>query len=116
MISLKNVYKEYSHKKNTTTALNNISLDLPDKGLIFITGKSGSGKTTLLNILGCLTNPTKGSIYIDNKNVTKLKENKLTKLRNKYIGFVFQDFNLLEDLNVYDNIAVSSFKQNLYQI
>lgn len=108
MIEFKDVTKIYKAKKNKDVlAIDNISFKLPDKGLIFLLGKSGSGKSTLLNILGTLDSPTKGNIFINNKDITKFKAKELTSYRSNHIGFIFQEYNLLEDLNVYDNISLS---------
>ena len=108
MIEFKEITKIYKvNKKTKKVALNDISLFLPDKGMLFITGKSGSGKSTLLNLLGCLDTPTSGSILLNGKDISKLKGRLLTIYRNTFVGFIFQDFNLLEDLNVYDNVAIA---------
>ncbi len=108
MIKLANVTKIYNPKKgNKTKALDNISLEFPSKGIYFIIGKSGSGKSTLLNILGSLDNPTSGTITVNGQNITAFNEKELTSYRSSHIGFIFQEFNLLEDLNVYDNISLT---------
>ncbi len=109
MIRFNDVSKEYKSKRGQITkALTNINFTLQDKGLIFIIGKSGSGKSTLLNILGGLDNKTTGKIYIDNKDIDNFKEKDFDNYRNTYIGFIFQDFNLLEEYNVFDNIMISA--------
>ena len=108
MLEFKNVTKIYSPKKGTKkVALDNISFLLPTNGLIFLLGKSGSGKTTLLNLLGTLDKPTNGDIIVNDKNISNFKEKELTSYRSTHIGFIFQEFNLLEDLNIYDNIDIS---------
>ncbi len=108
MIKLENVTKVYSSKKGEDVkALNNISITFPNRGLYFIIGKSGSGKSTLLNILGTLDIPTSGTITINGQNITSFNERELTSYRSRHIGFIFQEFNLLDDLNVYDNIGLS---------
>ncbi|MEG2792846.1 MAG: ABC transporter ATP-binding protein/permease [Bacilli bacterium] len=107
MIELKNVTKEYIGKSNNVVALKDISFVLPNNGLVFITGKSGCGKSTLLNTIGALDKISSGDIIIDNKSISKFKEKELDEYRNKYIGFIFQDFNLLLDYNVETNIKMS---------
>lgn len=108
MIEIKKIIKIYkSKKKNNHKALDNINLTLPDNGLVFIIGKSGSGKSTLLNLLGGLDNTTSGSIFVDGNEITKYKENELANYRNNHIGFIFQDYHLLDELTVYENIVLS---------
>ncbi|WP_341266796.1 ABC transporter ATP-binding protein [Candidatus Phytoplasma fraxini] len=108
MLNLVNLSKHYILKKGLRHAvLKNISLDLPDKGLVFLLGKSGSGKTTLLNLLGCIDNLDEGDILINNNSVRKFKNVDYDNYRNGNIGFIFQDYNLLSDLTVAQNIALS---------
>lgn len=108
MFTLKNVTKIYkSKKKNDTVALDNISFQLPEKGLVFIIGKSGSGKSTLLNLLGGLDCPTSGEIFIGSNSVTKYTQKQRVAYRRSAIGFIFQDFHLLDDLTVEENIKLS---------
>ena len=107
MIVVKKVTKTYvSKSKNTVTALKNVSFTLPDKGLVFITGNSGSGKSTLLNILGGLDNITQGDILADGASFASFKPVDFDKYRNSYLGFVFQDFCLIEDLTVRQNLEL----------
>ncbi|MFB5029502.1 MAG: Vitamin B12 import ATP-binding protein BtuD [Candidatus Phytoplasma pruni] len=91
-----------------TIGLNNISLKLPNKGLIFILGKSGSGKSTLLNLLGGLDKFDSGEILINKFSIKELKQNDLDNYRNGVLGFIFQEFNLMESMNVYENIALAN--------
>ena len=102
MLKVENISKIY--KDTNSEILNNINITFPNKGLVYVTGDSQSGKTTLLNILGCITTPTSGKIYVNKKYLNKLTRKKLPYLRRD-IGVVFQDFRLLPDRNVYENIA-----------
>lgn len=106
MIELKNVYKSYKTKNNEVQVLKDINIKLPSKGLIFILGKSGSGKTTLLNLIGGLDNVTSGNIYLNKNDITKFDSNMLDNYRNSLVGFIFQDYNLLDNLSVYENIKL----------
>ena len=108
MISCKNITKIYTSKSKTSTvAIDDISFSLPDKGMIFVCGKSGSGKSTLINLLAGLDDVTSGDIFINGNNVTKLKDDEYDDYRNNYVGFIFQDFCLLDTFTVRDNIAIS---------
>ena len=113
MIELKDIKKTYKSKKGVDTeALKGINIKLGDKGLCFILGKSGSGKSTLLNILGGLDNYTSGDIIINNKSTKDFKEKDWDAYRNTYMGFVFQEFNLLDNYSVEDNIKLALELQN----
>ena len=108
MIQISNLTKIYkSKKKNNHKALDCINLTLPNNGLVFVIGKSGSGKSTLLNLLGGLDNITSGNIIVDGNDITKFKETDLANYRNNHIGFIFQDYHLLDELTVYENIVLS---------
>ena len=108
MIEVKNISKIYKEKKGKeTVALRDVSLKLPNVGLIFINGKSGSGKSTLLNILGLLEDATNGEVIINGKNINKFREIDKTTYRSKEIGFVFQEFDLIDELNVYENVELA---------
>lgn len=108
MIELKNVYKTYKSKKSSNTkALDDISLQFDQKGMTFILGKSGSGKSTLLNVLGGLDKYDKGDMLILGKSSKNFNQADFDSYRNTYIGFVFQEFNILEDYNVYENIVLA---------
>ncbi|HEY8444937.1 MAG TPA: ABC transporter ATP-binding protein, partial [Bacilli bacterium] len=107
---IENLSKVYKTRYEDVKALGNINLILPDKGLVFIVGVSGSGKTTLMNMLSRVDEPTNGDVYIGDKSLfTKTKEAKkqMYGYRNSYVGLIFQDYNLIEDLNVYDNIKLT---------
>lgn len=113
MIELKNICKTYKSKKGKSTeALKDISIKFPEKGLVFILGKSGSGKSTLLNILGGLDKYDSGDLIINEKSTRKFNNKDFDAYRNTYIGFIFQDFNLLEDYSVEKNISLSLELQN----
>lgn len=107
MISFQKVYKTYiTKKKIETIALENINLQLNNTGLVFITGRTGCGKSTLLNILGRLDNETSGSIIIDEEDITKFNKKEIENYRNNYVGFIFQEYNLIDEFTVYENIAL----------
>lgn len=108
MINIRNLSKEYvSNNKTSHLALNDVSFTLPSRGMIFIIGKSGSGKSTLLNILGGLDSPTAGQIIVDGNDYDNFKEKDFDNYRNTYLGFVFQDFHLIEGLTVQQNITLA---------
>ncbi len=113
MIELKNVRKIYHSKKgNDTVALNNVNLKIGSRGMLFIIGKSGSGKSTLLNLLGGLDSLTSGELFINGKNISEFSQKKYDSYRNTYVGFIFQEFNILEQYNVYENIELALRLQN----
>ena len=106
MIKVKDLCKVFRTEEIETTALNNVSFEINDGEFVAIMGPSGCGKSTLLNILGLLDNPTTGSYEFLGKEVANLKEKDRTKFRKGNIGFVFQSFNLIDELNVYDNVEL----------
>ena len=113
MIEFKNVNKIYKTKKGIETkALNNINLKIGNIGMVFIVGKSGSGKSTMLNLLGGLDAITSGELLINNQNISNFKNKQYDAYRNTYIGFIFQEFNILEEYNVYENINLALKLQN----
>ena len=101
MIKVTDLCKVFRTEEIETTALNNVSFEIKDGEFVAIMGPSGCGKSTLLNILGLLDNPTSGSYELLGDEVAKLKEKDRTKFRKGNIGFVFQSFNLIDELNVY---------------
>ncbi len=108
MLELRNVSKIYRSKKGPDTiALKNVHLQFASKGMVFILRKSGCGKSTLLNILGGLDTPSSGEIFFCQKNVTQFSNQEYDEYRNSAIGFVFQDFNLLEEYNVFENVSLA---------
>ncbi len=106
VIAVKNVVKIYRVGDIVTYGLRNIDLKIYRGEFIAIMGPSGSGKSTLLNILGLLDRPTKGSVYIDGVDVSRLSDKELAKIRNLKLGFVFQHFNLINRLTVLENIEI----------
>ena len=103
MIKIENLTKKFVTTEVETIALNNVNLEVADKEFVAIMGPSGCGKSTLLNIMGLLDNPTSGNYLLNNQEVGHLKEKDRTKVRKGNIGFVFQSFNLIDELNVYEN-------------
>lgn len=106
IIKIKNLIKEYGQGENTIFALNNVSIDLEEGEFVAIVGSSGSGKSTLLNMLGGLDFPNEGEIYVRGTRLSDLKGDDLTIFRRRNIGFVFQSYNLIPILSVYENIVM----------
>ncbi|MFT7616246.1 MAG: putative ABC transport system ATP-binding protein [Candidatus Woesearchaeota archaeon] len=106
VIELKDVVKEYQMGDVTVSALNGVSLQVKKGEFVSIVGKSGSGKSTLVNQIGCLDTPTRGTVFLDSQNIAKLSESNLAQIRGRKIGFIFQTFNLMPTLSVYENIAL----------
>ena len=106
VVEIKNLIKSYGAKDFQTTVLKGIDLTIYKEDFIAIMGPSGSGKTTLLNILSTIDKPTQGTVLLDGKNVTRMSNKELAKLRKDKIGFVFQDYNLLDTMTLQDNIAL----------
>lgn len=106
MIKIENLTKTFRTTEVETIALNNVSLEVNEKEFVAIMGPSGCGKSTLLNILGLLDNPTSGNYYLAGKEVGHLKEKDRTDMRKGKIGFVFQSFNLIDELNVFENVEL----------
>ena len=108
MLELKNLTKVYkTSRKEKTVAVNNVSLQFPSTGMIFVTGKSGSGKSTLLNMIGTLDNITSGEIIVDGVNFKEFGQKDFQEYRSSYLGFVFQDFLLLDEFTVDENISLA---------
>lgn len=106
VIKLENIWKIYKMGTETVNALKNVSFDVVKKDYTIIIGPSGSGKSTLLQILGCLDKPSKGNVFIDNENISKINDENLAKFRNNKIGFVFQRFNLLPRITAIQNVEL----------
>ena len=106
ILKAENLVKIYGQGENEVKALNNVSLEIEEGEFVSIVGSSGSGKSTLLNMLGGLDRLTSGDIYINNKKLGDMKDEELTIFRRRNIGFVFQNYNLVPILNVYENIVL----------
>ena len=106
IISLKNVTMYYGYGFNRVKALDHISLDIEEGTMVAITGTSGSGKSTFLHVAGGLEKPFSGDVIVENKNIYKLSSESLTVFRRRRIGFIFQFYNLVPTINVYENIVL----------
>ena len=113
ILKIDKISKYYGNKSNLTKAIDSISLEVNKGEFIAIMGSSGSGKTTLLNSIATIDKVTSGHIFLENKDITKLKGNALNKFRREELGFIFQDFNLLDTLTAYENIALALQIQNI---
>ncbi len=113
MLKLENICQLYRTEEVETRALDSVSLEIKAGEFVAIMGPSGCGKSTLLNILGLLDSPTSGAYLFDGKDVARYSESQLTALRRAAIGFVFQSFNLIEDLTVAENVEVALLYRNV---
>lgn len=107
VFELKNIYKDYLQGKEAVPVLKDISLDVSEGEYVAIMGPSGSGKSTLMNIIGCLDKQTKGSFVFDGCDIMQAKDRKLSEIRNKKIGFVFQNFNLLPRQSALEKVGLA---------
>jgi len=116
IIELKNVFKTYEIGDSTINALFDINLNIEKSEFVAIMGPSGSGKSTIMNSIGCLDIPTKGEIFLENKNIANLSESELAQIRGKKIGFIFQQFNLIPTLTALENIMLPMiFQKTSYE-
>jgi putative ABC transport system ATP-binding protein len=106
IVAVRNVVKEYKLGKVTVPALRDVSLEIPAGQFLSIAGPSGSGKTTLLNLIGCVDTPTSGQVEVGGEDTRKLSEHELTELRLRRLGFIFQSFNLVNVLTVFQNVEL----------
>ncbi len=107
ILEVKNIEKYYGTKSNLSKAIDNISFNIEKGEFVGIMGASGSGKTTLLNCISTIDKVTAGHIIINNEDITRLRGNRLNKFRREQLGFIFQEFNLLDTLTCYENIALA---------
>lgn len=112
ILKVQNIEKYYGGKSSLTKAIDGISFEVEKGEFVAIMGASGSGKTTLLNVVSTIDKVTAGHIFVDGEDITKLKGNKLNKFRRNKLGFIFQDFNLLDTLTGYENISLALSIQN----
>ncbi len=106
LISVRDMCKIYNPGENEVRALDHVDLDIEKGEFVAIIGHSGSGKSTLMNMLGCLDVPTSGSYYLNGKDVSAMKDNQLSEIRNQQIGFIFQGFNLIANLTALENVEL----------
>lgn len=112
ILKIENVEKYYGSRSSLTKALDHLSFEVDKGEFVAIMGASGSGKTTLLNMISTIDRVTSGHIYVGGKDITKLKNKQLYRFRREELGFIFQDFNLLDTLTAYENIALALSIQN----
>ena len=113
ILKVDKIEKYYGSRSSLTKAIDNLSFELEKGEFVAIMGASGSGKTTLLNVISTIDKVTSGHIYVGGEDITKLKGNQLNKFRREELGFIFQDFNLLDTLTAYENIALALSIQNV---
>ena len=106
LISVRDMCKIYNPGENEVRALDHVDLEIKKCEFVAIIGHSGSGKSTLMNMLGCLDVPTSGAYYLDGRDVSALKDNQLSEIRNQEIGFIFQGFNLIANLTAVENVEL----------
>ena len=109
--SIRDLTKDYVLKSETVRALRGVSFDVPEGDFVAIMGPSGSGKSTLLNLLGCLDKPTSGSLLLGSDDIAYMTDDQLAEIRSERIGFVFQSYNLIQQLTVVENIQVPLYYQ-----
>lgn len=109
LVCVQGLTRYYGHRKNRRSVLREVDLSIDSGEFLAIVGKSGSGKSTLLNMIGCLDRPSAGKVYFDEHNTSRLSDSKLSELRGRKIGFIFQSFNLQPDISVLDNIILPGY-------
>ena len=114
LITLKNVYKIYGEGlESEVRALDGVSCEIDRGEFVAIVGQSGSGKSTMMNVLGCLDIPTRGEYFLDGTDVRELTDKELSRIRNKQIGFIFQQYNLIQSLTVLENVELPLIYQGM---
>ena len=113
LIRVQNLMKIYNPGENEVRALDDVSLDIGRGEFVAIIGQSGSGKSTFMNMLGCLDVPTSGHYYLNGKDVSSLSDDELSEIRNQEIGFIFQGFNLIQNLTALENVELSLIYRNV---
>ena len=114
LVTLKNVYKIYGEGlESEVRALDGVSLDIDRGEFVAIVGQSGSGKSTMMNVLGCLDIPTRGDYFLDGTDVRELTDKELSHIRNRQIGFIFQQYNLIQSLTVLENVELPLIYQGI---
>ena len=114
LIELRNVYKIYGEGlESEVRALDGVSLDIEKGEFVAVVGQSGSGKSTMMNVLGCLDIPTRGTYHLDGVDVLELSDKQLSRIRNKQIGFIFQQYNLIQNLMVLENVELPLIYQGI---
>ncbi len=113
LISVQDMYKIYNPGENEVRALDGVSLEIEKGEFVAIVGQSGSGKSTLMNMLGCLDVPTEGTYILNGRDVSRLTDNELSEVRNLDIGFIFQGFNLIPNLNALENVELPLIYRNV---
>lgn len=113
IIRVESLHKSYVNGSNSLHVLKGVDLDIREGEMVSIMGSSGSGKSTLLNILGILDNYDAGAYYLDDKHIGKMNETKAARFRNRYIGFIFQSFNLISFKNAMENVALPLYYQGV---
>jgi putative ABC transport system ATP-binding protein len=106
MLALTNIRKTFQNGEEVVVALNDVSIEVKENEFVAIMGSSGSGKSTLMNVLGCLDTPNSGVYKLDGKDVASMSDDQLSQVRNKHIGFIFQTFHLLSNLDVVGNVKL----------
>jgi len=106
LVSLKDVWKIYTMGEVKVPALQGVSVDIFKGEFVAIIGQSGSGKSTMMNMVGCLDMPTKGTVYLKNNDISKMNESSLSTMRGKSLGFIFQQYNLIQDMTAFNNVML----------